>query len=171
MTIQIKWISPAYRQWFNQATWKMEVFKKIDWVWHEETWAKDAEGKKTRSVTKKEPSFKEHKKVYDITVKTPEEVTIEDKKWDEIIFTGLGATKIKDMAEATVAFGKVPTKDDGTPEYDREEKFLDDLIGKSIVFSTKNKKMATDPNKEYAEFTFREGVAKKVESVDDDMPF
>ncbi len=179
--VTISKVYPAYRKWFNTTTKKPETFKLIDWVWNEEKWVDWV-----RTLVKWEPSFKVHKKVYDIVVKldSPEYITVVkyDKEsktnvemeiyWDEFTFNEVGAGKIRDIAEATVAFWRVPTKDDWTPAYDWEDTFIDQLSWVSIVFSTKNvKKPIWDKEVEFAEFTFREGKWKKVESSDDDLPF
>jgi len=81
---------------------------------------------------------------------------------------------IKGIAEATVAFGKVPTKEDGTPAYDWEDKFVDDLAWVSVTFSTKKAKMNNgEKDIEYTEYMFREvpwaKQAKKDE--EDGLPF
>lgn len=164
-TITIKKVFPAYRKGFNNSTKKFETFKLVNGVWNEETWVD-----RQRVLAPREPNFKTHKKVYDISISLDSNETVGDVTDSEFVFSGVGAKKIKDIAEATVAFGKIPQKDDGTPAYDWEEKFIDELEGKKIVFSTKNVKTTIDDkNIEYAELTFRE--AQPSDDVDNDLPF
>lgn len=164
-TITIKKVFPAYRKGFNNATKKFETFKLVNWVWNQESWVE-----KERVLAPREPNFKTHKKVYDISITLDSSETVGDVTDDNFIFSGVGAKKIKDMAEATVAFGKIPQREDGTPEYDWEEKFIDELEWKQIVFSTKNVKTTIDDkNIEYAELTFRE--VKSTSNVNDDKWF
>lgn len=164
--VEIKKIYPSYRKWFNSVTNQWETFKIVDGKWNEEKWVD-----KQRVLEQREPNFKLHKKVYDIVIGIEDEMDIDGKLGKEFTVTGVGANKIKDIAETTVAFGKVPQREDGTPEYDWEDKFVDQLPWKTIIFSTKNvKKVIWDKEVEYAEFTFRDVPSvKKVE--EDDLPF
>jgi len=182
-TVTITKVFPSYRKWWNDKAKQFETFKLVDGKWQEEKWV---DGQ--RVLEQREPSFQLHKKVYDIVVKTDREVNITVEQWnkdskmneeveilgDEFTIKELGATKIKGIAEATVAFGKVPTKEDGTPAYDWEDKFVDDLAWVSVTFSTKKAKMNNgEKDIEYTEYMFREvpwaKQAKKDE--EDGLPF
>ena len=165
-SVVISKVYPAYRKWFNSKTNKPETFKLVDWVLKEEKWV---DGQ--RVLENREPSFKDHKKVYDIVLELESEDYLKVTQYDkesqsnrevelydkEFTFKEVWASKIRWMAEATVAFWKVPTKDDWTPAYDWEDSFIDELSWTLITFSTKNvKKKIWDKDVEFAEFTFKE---------------
>lgn len=166
MNVEIKTIYPPYRKWFNSTTNKFETFKLVDEKWNEQTWEDN------KPVFKpKEPNYKYHKKVYDIVIWLDKEVELDWKLGNEFTIQALGSTKIRDIAEATVAFGKVPQREDGTPEYDWEEKFLEALPWKVIVFSTKNVKKNIDGKEvEYAEFIFRDVPPTKKDDTTEEEP-
>lgn len=176
--VTIEKVYPAYRKWFNPNTKKPEKFVEFDWAWHQET-RENGE----RKLEKKEPNFKDHKKLYDIVVTLDENISMNVDKYNKdmwaselvtindnkFTFQELWAKKIRDIAEATVAFGNIPQKEDGTPAYDWEDGFIGKLSWVTIMFSTKNaKKDFWNWDVEFAEFTFKE--AKKP-TADDDLPF
>jgi hypothetical protein len=120
-TITITKVYPAYRKGWNEGNKQFETFKIVDGKWQQE---KRVDGQ--RVLEPKEPSFQLHKKVYDIVVNTDKEINLTINKWNkdtqsnepfemlgnEFTIQELGAGKLKGIAEATVAFGKIPTKDD-----------------------------------------------------------
>lgn len=161
--IKIKEVLPAYRQQRNESTGTMTKFRQIDWVWHQENW-----NDKTRSLEKKEPSYKDTNKVFDIVIGTFEDVKVDGQEWNEFTIKWVTAANIKKIAEATVAFGKIPQKEDWTPAYDWEDRFLEELKDKVVIFSAKNAK--TPSWKDYAELTFKEASEPVKEDVDD-LPF
>lgn len=164
--VKIEKIYPPYRQFFNKKTNSGYQYVIKDGKWNKKEW-KDG----GFVFTEETPDYKNTNKCYDITVKLPKKVIIDwGEASDEFTFNAVSAAKIRGIAESTVAFGKVPQKEDGTPAYDWEEQFLDKLTNVVVDFSTKNVKTTIgDEEIEYAEFTFRQSKFEDKET--EDLPF
>lgn len=134
---KVKEVYPHYRQAWNNTEKKMEVYTNKDGQRGLRAW--DDESRTFTYDNTKQPDYKIHKKVYDIVVETDKPITIENKSGREtgtsFNVRGISASKVGQMAEATVAFGKVPTDENDRKIFDWEEDFIQDLKEQTLVFS------------------------------------
>lgn len=169
--IEIVWLSEPYRAGYNKPAEKYETFKFVDNKRQQEV---REEGQ--RKLIIKDVDYSIHKKVFDVSVITDEPVTVlardKDEKGNvdtvdtEFTFRKMNAYYIKQMMEATIAFGKVPEKADWSAVYDWEDEFAEKFPWTHLTFAAKK---AQFNGNSFHEYTFKEHTPK--DSVDNDKKF
>jgi len=116
-------------------------------------------------------------------LESPVALSVNVKKWNsdkkeneqldvldtEFTIKNVSSPVIRDLFEATIAFGKVPVDKDEKPVYDWEEKFLPECKGISFQLTPRK---AEFNGKSYFEYTFREDKSSsKLDVEDNSLPF